>query len=163
MNFLDFFFLLTIFLSILFGILKGFIRELIGLIFLALAVYCSITYYLKLSATLLSSIDDPDVSSFLAFLIIFFGFLVLGSLIGYTLKKIFIIGPMKSIDRVLGAFFGLLRGIVISCFVLMGLIIFPVNKNWVSESQLAPYARKPITWFASFFPESLAQHFKKTR
>lgn len=161
MNFLDFFFLATILLSILFGILKGFVRELIGLIFLILAVYCSLTYHADFSKLFLASIDDPEVSSFLAFLLIFFGLLVVGSLIGYLIKKIFILGPMKSVDRLLGAFFGVLRGLVISSVILMGLIVFPINRKWVTESTLAPYAEKPIYWIVSILPESIAKHFKK--
>lgn len=162
MNFLDISFIIAIFLSIILGIVKGFLRELIGLIFLFLAVYCSITYHAQVAGAIFSSIEDTDVSFFLAFLVVFFGLLILGSLMGYTLKKVFIMGPLKSVDRIMGAFFGLLRGIVISCVILMGLIVFPINDQWVSGSFLAPYAGKPILLIASLLPESMGRHFKKT-
>jgi len=161
MNFLDFFFLGAILLSVIFGILKGLVREMISLIFLFLAVFCSINYHTRLSMTLLSSIDDAEVSSFLSFLIIFFGLLVIGSLIGYFVNKVLVFGPLKSVDRILGAFFGILRGVVICCAVLVSLKIFQVNDKWIDESILAKYAEKPISWIITKLPDSVTQHIPK--
>jgi membrane protein required for colicin V production len=160
MNILDFLFILTILLSILFGILKGFVREVIGLAFLVLAVYGSVSYYQDVARGLFSAIDQEDVAFFLAFLLIFFSVLILGSLLSYTAKKIFLVGPLKGIDRILGAFFGVLRGCIISCILLALLTAYPINPEWVSGSRLAPYAESPLNWIISLLPPTL---FEKAR
>lgn len=157
MNFLDFFFLGAILISVVFGIMKGLVREMIGLIFLFLAVFCSVRFHSRLAKHLLSSIEDPDVSSFLAFLIIFFGLLTIGSLIGYFVNKVIVFGPLKSVDRILGAFFGVLRGAVICCAVLVALRLFHVNDRWISESRLAKIAEKPISWMITLLPDSISE------
>lgn len=162
MNFLDIFFLITIGVSIIIGLIKGFVREIVALVFLAVGIWAALTWHETLAKRLFSSIDDPDVASFLAFLLIFFGLILVGSILGYVLNRFFIMGPLKSMDRLLGGIFGFLRGIVISGCVLLGLMLFPVNEKWVSDSFLAPYALKPIKWVITFLPESISKRINNT-
>ncbi len=163
MNFLDIVLLCVILISIVCGIFKGFVRELIGLVFLAFAVYAAISYHQNVAKAVFSAIEDTQVASFLSFILIFFGILLVGSLIGYALKKMFIQGPMKAIDRMLGALFGVLRGVVIACVLLIGLLAFPINSRWVSESVLAKHSEKPILWVMSLLPDSMLQDIRKSK
>jgi membrane protein required for colicin V production len=160
MNFLDIFFLITIVISVIVGLLKGLVREIVALVFLAVGIYAALTWHEILGKRIFSSIDDPNVASFLAFLIILFGLIIMGSLIGYVLNRFFIFGPLKSVDRILGGLFGVLRGVVISAAVLLGLMLFQINEKWVTDSSLAPYAMTPLKWVASMLPESLSKRIK---
>ena len=117
LNILDVVFLLIIFLSILFGVIKGFIRELFSLAFFIIAVVLSFLFYHDIGSVLKKYLKDRDVSNFVGFIIIFVFILIIGSFVTYFLKKMFVLGPLKSVDRILGGVFGLARGVLISAIV----------------------------------------------
>ena len=165
-NFVDIILLVVVLLSFIFGITKGFLREIFSFIFFALAIILASLFYSDISNLFvknevkndkiviihknnkktvkkkkeLSKINKNSdktpsnivkrvfnkkkkgrtVADFIAFLIIFFFVLVIGSVVTYFIKKILVRGPMKSIDRTLGAFFGLLRGVLICSVVIYG-------------------------------------------
>ena len=93
------------------------------------------------------------VADFIAFLIIFFFILVIGSIVTYFIKKIIVRGPMRSIDRILGAFFGLIRGILICSVIIYGVRkieykVKTVNNSFVVKILL----NETIELMQSFLP-----------
>jgi len=166
-NFVDIMLLVVVLLSLIFGITKGFLREIFSFIFFVLAIILASLFYSDISNLFVKNEVKNDklviihknnnkktdkkkdelskinknldktpshmvrrvfnkkkkgrtVADFIAFLIIFFFVLVIGSVVTYFIKKILVRGPMKSIDRILGAFFGLLRGVLICSVVVYG-------------------------------------------
>jgi membrane protein required for colicin V production len=160
LNILDIVFLVVIISSVIFGILKGFIRELFSLVFFIIAVVLSFLYYFEAGNVFLKQIKNRDVANFVGFLLIFLSVLLVGSLVTYIIKKIFVIGPMKSIDRILGSAFGLLRGILISAILVFGLISFPVDSHLVTESRISPFLINTIEIFFDVFPQKFKEKFK---
>lgn len=160
LNILDVIFLIIVGLSILFGILKGFIRELFSLAFFILAVILSFLYYFEVGNIFLSYIKKRDIANFVGFLVIFIIVLMLGAVVTYFMKKIFVVGPLRSIDRILGGVFGLIRGILVSSILLLGLIVFPVNENLILESKFSPYIIKTVEVVLNLFPEKFREKFK---
>ena len=160
LNFLDIVFLIIIVSSTIFGMLKGFIRELFSLVFFIIAVVLSFLYYFEAGNIFLKQIKNRDVANFVGFLLIFVSVLLVGSLVTHVIKKIFIIGPMKSIDRILGSAFGLLRGILISAILVLGLISFPVDSRLVTESKISPFLLNTIEIFFDVFPQKFKQKFE---
>ena len=139
-------------LSVLFGILKGFIRELFSLAFFIMAVVLAFLFYYDLGDIYMTAFKNRDVSNFAGFITIFVLMLIVGTVVTYAIKKIFNIGPLKAIDMILGGLFGLLRGILILSIIVFALIVFPVNDNLVVNSKLSPYIMKSIDVFAHFLP-----------
>lgn len=152
MNILDIILVIILFLSILFGILKGFIRELFSLAFFIIAVVLSFLFYHEVGGIFMPSLKNRDVSNFAGFITIFVLVLILGAVVTYLVKKVFTIGPLKTIDMILGGLFGLLRGILIASIIVFALIVFPVNENLIVKSQLSPYVIKSIEVFIHFLP-----------
>lgn len=159
MNILDVVFLIIIILSVFFGILKGFVRELFSLAFFVLAVVLSFLYYFEAGNFFLSYIKKRDIANFVGFLVIFVVVLIVGSVVTYFMKKVFVVGPLKSIDRILGGVFGLIRGILVSAIILLGLIVFPVNDNLILKSQFSPYILKTVEVVLNLFPEKIQEKF----
>ncbi|MCK4943675.1 MAG: CvpA family protein [Candidatus Aminicenantes bacterium] len=159
MNILDIAFLIVISLSIVFGILKGFVRELFSLVFFIIAVILSFLYYFEAGNLFLKQIKNRNVADFVGFMLIFISILIIGSLVTYVIKKLFVIGPLRSIDRILGGGFGLLRGILISAILVFGLISFPLDEQLVVKSRLSPYVIQTIQVFINLFPDKLKQKF----
>ncbi|MCP5051731.1 MAG: CvpA family protein, partial [bacterium] len=92
MNILDIILLIILFASIMFGIIKGFIRELFSLAFFIIAVVLSFLFYYEVGS--LYSIKSRDVANFAGFITIFVVILIVGSLVTYFTKKVFTIGPL---------------------------------------------------------------------
>jgi len=160
LNILDVIFLMIVVFSVLFGIIKGFVRELFSLAFFILAVVLSFLYYFEVGNSFLGYIKKRDIANFVGFLIIFVVVLIIGALVTYFMKKIFVVGPLKSIDRILGGVFGLIRGILVSAILLLGLIVFPVSDNLILKSQLSPYILKTVEVVLNLFPEKFKEKFK---
>ncbi len=157
LNLLDVFFFVIILGSIILGIIKGFIRELFSLAFFIIAVILSFLFYADLGDVFVKHIKNRDVANFAAFAAIFVVVLIVGSLVTYSLKKLFVIGPLKSIDRILGGAFGLVRGILICGIFIFGLIVFPIHDKLVKESQVCPYIMKTVDVFLNLLPENFRE------
>ncbi len=157
-NLLDIIFILITFISILIGILRGFLKELLSIIFLILAVVLSILYYKNAGDIFRGSINSSEVANFVGFISIFFIILLAGVFITFFLKKLIVIGPIKAVDRLLGALFGFFRAALICSIILFGILAFPGDrKGIVSNSQFAPQVFKVIKVITGFIPEN----FKK--
>ena len=157
-NLLDFIFIGITFISIFIGILRGFVKELLSIIFLVLAVVLSILYYKHAGNFLKGFINSNEVANFLGFILVFIIIISAGILITFFLKKIIVIGPIKALDRLLGAFFGFIRAALICAILLFGILAFPGDrKAIVSDSQFAPQVFKVIQVIMGFIPEN----FKK--
>ncbi|MEN8222121.1 MAG: CvpA family protein [Acidobacteriota bacterium] len=154
-NLLDIIFIIITFISILIGILRGFVKELLSIIFLILAVVLSILYYKDAGNIFKGFINSSEVANFTGFISIFIIILISGILITFFLRKILVIGPIKSVDRLLGAFFGFLRSALICSILLFAILAFPGDKkNIVSNSQFAPQVFKVIKVIMGFIPEN---------
>lgn len=163
LNTLDIVFLVIIILSILLGVIKGLIRELFSLAFFVIAVVLSFLFYNEMGALLSKSIKNENLANFVGFLIIFTVVLITGSAVTYIIKKVFIIGPLKTVDRFFGGVFGLIRGILISAVILFGLVVFPVNNQWVAKSTLSPYIIGTISVFIGLLPDEVKAKLKYIR
>ena len=75
------------------------------------------------------------------------------------MRKIIVIGPIKSVDRLLGVFFGFLRAALICSILLFGILAFPGDKKGiVSDSQFAPQVFKVIKVIMGFIPENFKEN-----
>jgi len=160
LNILDIVIIFILLVSILFGILKGFIRELFSLAFFIVAVVLSFLFYHDMGNMFVPHLKNRDVANFAGFITIFTLVLVIGAVVTYFIKKIFTLGPLKTIDIILGGVFGLLRGILISSVILFALLAFPVDNRLVLKSQLSPYLMKTIEVCLGFLPGEYKEKVK---
>ncbi len=156
-NILDIVFFIMIGVSIILGIIKGLVRELFSLAFFIIAVILAFLFYGDLGQVLFKSIQSQDIANFTAFICIFVTILIVGSIITYAIKKLFVIGPLKSVDRILGGFFGMLRGFLLSGILVFLLIVFPVRDTLIKESGLCPFIMKTFDIFLEALPEEYRQ------
>lgn len=139
LNWLDGIFIAIIFISAMFGIIKGLVRELLSLAFFVIAVMLSFLFFRDLGSRLQSTIRNPEIANIVAFGIIFIAVLIVGAIVTWTARKIFSVGPLKAMDRILGGAFGLIRGTLIAGIIVFLLVVFPVNEKITRESTLSPY------------------------
>ena len=156
---LDIFFIIIILITVIMGMVKGFMRQIIGILAVVAGLFLAIEYYHYISDVIYEIIPHTIASNFLGFLFIFLLALTLGWLIGLSVSKV-IKGPIKFFDRILGGGLGLLKGILICVVIVLALLIFPINKRWLRESQLSPHWLQISKTFVYLFPEGLKEKFR---
>lgn len=155
LNFLDIVFIIIVLLSVILGIVRGFMKELFSMIFLTIAIILSIVFYTEAGDMLIGILKERSIANFVGFISIFAIVLIIGSIITYSLKKMIIIGPLRSIDRILGMVFGLFRGILIVSILLFGLVAFSVKDEVIEESKFAPFILQTINIVLDFLPANV--------
>ena len=166
-NWLDAAIVLILFVSILTSFQKGFSREVIGLIAAFCGLLLGIWFYGTAGAWLQPYVSSAGIANFLGFLMVFVGVLITGGLISWVVSRFLRTVGLSWIDRLLGAAFGIARGLVMSVALVMILVAFAPGStaatppSAVVQSRLAPYvigASRVITQFA---PYELKDEFHK--
>ncbi len=106
--------------STLIGVLRGFIREAVSLVFWVLAIWASWKFGPIVEPHLGGLLADPNVAPWVGRVVILVLVLLLGWLVGMLLSyftRSLGLGPM---DRVIGLFFGVVRGMVLVGLLIIG-------------------------------------------
>src|SRR5580700_4192364 len=111
-NWLDWLLALIVVLSVLSGGSEGFVRGLVGLASLVVGLIVAAEGYQSLGARLSSFIHSPDIAHAVAFLLLFMLVVIVGSLIAGAVQRVLKDVGLSWFDRLLGLFFGLIRGII---------------------------------------------------
>ena len=131
--------LAVIAISSAFGVWRGFIKEILSLLSWIAALLVSRVYSESLAGLLESLIDNPSVRYVTAFSVLFVLIIMLGTALNHFMSKLLVVTGLKTLDRLLGAVFGVARGTVIVLVVLFILNVFVSGSEWWHKSTLIPY------------------------
>ncbi|MEC8471354.1 MAG: CvpA family protein [Pseudomonadota bacterium] len=131
--------LAVIAISSAFGVRRGFIKEIMSLLSWIAALLVSRVYSVSLASILENLIDNPSVRYVIAFSVLFVIIIMLGTLLNHFMSKLLVVTGLKTIDRLLGAVFGVARGTVIVMVFLFVLNVFVSESEWWQQSTLIPY------------------------
>jgi len=131
--------LAVIAMSSAFGVWRGFIKETLSLLSWIAALLVSRVYSESLAGLLESLIDNPSVRYVTAFSVLFVLIIMLGTALNHFMSKLLVVTGLKTLDRLLGAVFGVARGTVIVLVVLFILNVFVSGSEWWQQSTLIPY------------------------
>jgi len=157
-NWLDIVLIIILCITFILGLIRGFVKQIIGILAVVVGLALAIIYYPYVSQIFFSLISHRILSNFLGFLFIFLAVLGLGGLFSHLLSKL-IKGPFKFFDRVLGGVLGTLKGVLICVIIVFALLVFPINKNWLRKSQLTPYCLKVSQAIIHLIPQELKEEF----
>ena len=100
-------------LSLLLGVWRGLVQEVLSLVGWVAAFYVS-QMYAPLAAAWLPMEGSSQMLRYAAgFVVVFVAVLVATALVGWTIKKLLSAVGLGLLDRFLGSLFGLMRGVVI--------------------------------------------------
>jgi membrane protein required for colicin V production len=159
MNWLDIFLIVILALTVVIGALKGFLRQIIGLLAALIGLFLAIKYY-PLGAGIFRFVSNQVLANLLGFFLIFIVVLCLGWVINILLAKA-VRGPLKSLNHFLGGCLGFVKGVFICAVVVFALLVFPVNTRALEESQLAPYCIRIVKIAYDLIPQELKDKFSE--
>ena len=139
LNLLDAVVLLILLGSVVYSTLKGFVRELLGMLSLVAAFFVSVSFYRVASEPFKEVVKTENIALFLGFASIFLGTLIVGALVIWAVQKLVKFAKVQWFDRLLGAAFGFIRGWILGSVVFLALTSFDLQSERVRGSQLAPY------------------------
>jgi membrane protein required for colicin V production len=114
MNGADYFVLCILLVSVGIGVVRGFVREAIGLVAWVLAIWLAWHHSEFLYPWLGGHLQTPEMKAWAARAIVFTLVVLLGDLIGFIAARIaHKAAGLSLVDRFLGFVFGLVRGVVI--------------------------------------------------
>lgn len=163
MTLLDYAVLGVITVSVLWGLWRGLVREVISIAGWVLAFVAANVLAVPLADVLPRAIPTPELRLLTAFLGIFIAVLVVAALSGLLLSKVVKAAGLGGLDRLLGSVFGLARGllIVVAFALVAGLTSVPRHAYWrdsVSGPLLARTALALRPWLPPSFAARLRYH-----
>jgi membrane protein required for colicin V production len=148
-------------ISVVWGIWRGFMREIISLAGWVLAFLAANAAAGPLGEALPTSISSPEVRVLVAYLVVFVFTLSIATLAGMLFARLLKAAGLGGLDRTLGGVFGLARGLVIllAFTVLAGLTTLPRQPAW-RESVTAGMLTRTVLQLKPWLPPRLADRLR---
>lgn len=165
MNWLDIVLLLILAGSVVTSFSTGLAREIVGLVSMLAALLLAIWFYGTAGSFLQPYVSSPGIANFCGFLMVFCGVILLGAVLGRLLGRLMRVAGLSFVDRLLGAGFGLARGLLISIAIVLALLAFTPGKSpskAVVQSRVAPYVIDAARVCAAVAPYELKDGFRKS-
>jgi len=161
LNWVDYTLIGVITLSMMMGLVRGFVREAMSLLTWVVAISMGIIYCESVSEWF-SAISMSGVRLLLAFILLVLAILIIGGIISHFISKLIKVTGFSLTDRIVGTLFGLSRGAAI-----IAVIVLVVNSSIVSHqaiwqtSVLAPEFKPAALWIKGKLPEHLINKLQK--
>jgi membrane protein required for colicin V production len=150
----DLFILAILLGSTLIGVLRGFIREAVSLAFWILAIWAAWKMGPAVEPHLGGLLADPTIAPWVGRLVVLILVLLLGWVVGMLLSYFTRAMGLGPLDRVIGLFFGILRGLVLMGLVVIGGELLHMNQeDWWARSKLVPYGETVGDWLRAMVGE----------
>jgi membrane protein required for colicin V production len=171
MNWLDYVLLAVLAFSVFRSFRRGFTREITGLAASLCALVLGMWFYGLAGSYVRPYVGSVRVANLLGFFIVVVLILTAGSLIGWIVSRFLRTIGLSFVDRLLGAGFGLLRGLLVAIAILTAYTAFgpPADAQdgraaapgAVLHSRIAPYILEASHYFVAVAPMDLKQSFGK--
>ena len=152
---LDYGLLTIVIFSGFMAILRGFVREIVGLIGWISAYMVTARFSTQLAGYLEPWIQDPDIVHASSIFILFILTLLLFSVLGNILKLMTGQAGLSVMDRFFGFCFGLTRGVLILMIGFVLVHYFYQQKEpstWISNSLFYPHLVQGTDWITQRIP-----------
>lgn len=163
---LDAIFIGILVISVIVGLIRGGVREILSLVGLALAIYCALTFSEALSNQYVSQFfEQPRVSYIITFALIIIGVLFSVALVNLLISQLLKASGLSFLNRFFGMLFGIVRGALICCIVVFVLGFIPgvAEKNWWKVSTTVPIFKVITKELLTYLPKEIADYFEASK
>ena len=146
----------VIFLSALFSLIRGFVKEAISLATWIIAIWIAATFAAKLSAALPDNIESEAVRQAIGFGVLFVLSLMVGALVNVLVSHLVKKTGLSGADRIFGIAFGVLRGaLIIVVFVFIGGMTTLPETEWWQSSVLLHWFEDAAMMMHEYMPDDI--------
>ena len=124
MNWLDLVLIGILAISIVASFAKGFTREVIGLVAAVAALLCGAWFYRMAGEIVRPWVGSREAANLCGFLLIVAAVIVLGLIVSWLVGAMIKAVRLSWLDRLLGAAFGVARGVVVCVAVITAIVAF---------------------------------------
>ena len=158
MNWADYTILAVLALSVLIGLWRGLVSEVLAIACWVAAFWLAWLFGEPL-AQRFGAVDVPSVRLLLGYGLCFLVVLIAGALLAFVLRKLVAGSGLSGTDRLLGMFFGLARGWLLVTLAVLLLGFTPLPRDpWWQASRLLPGFQLGAEWLSARLPESVKRH-----
>ncbi|HVP42664.1 MAG TPA: CvpA family protein [Terriglobales bacterium] len=148
-------------LSVLMAAAQGFFVEIFSLAGVVAGYIAAAWGYRQVGEWFLPYVKTAEIANLAGFLTILFAVMIVAGMAGRIVRWAMQEAGLRWVDRLLGAAFGLVRGVVVVTVVLLGLAAFDPGASLLRSSQLAGYflvAGRGASWLA---PAEVRRKFRE--
>ncbi len=163
MNGADHLFAIILLASGILGFVRGFVREAVALLTWLVALWVAWHYSELVNPWLGGALAEPGVREWagraIMLLIVLLIGSVVGSIAGYFAQRA---AGLAAVDRLIGATFGLLRGVVIvGLIVIGGRAVHLDREPWWDQTRSMPFASAVANWLERYAEPAAAELVEK--
>lgn len=161
MTLFDFGVLAVIAASLMLGAWRGLVSELLALAAWVAGFVCGSAFAPDVAPQFAATLKEPALQYIAAFAVIVLAVLVLVTLLRLALSRLLRVVGLGALDRFLGAWFGLARGVlvVLAAVLIGGLTALP-QQAWWREAWLAPPLETGVLAMRPWLPPSVAKRIR---
>jgi membrane protein required for colicin V production len=157
---IDWLIVAVIALSVLVAAAQGFFFEIFSLAGAVIGYILAAWEYGRLAPWFEQYVKSPAAANAAGFITIFISVMILASIAGKVTRWAMHEVGLRWVDRLLGAAFGLVRGVVLVTVAIMAMAAFAPESTILKQSELSRYfllSARAASWVA---PSDLQQKFK---
>ncbi len=156
MNWLDVVLLGAIGFSTWNGFRNGFIRELVSIASVILAIPMAGIFYDNMFPKVEPIVDNEDLAALISFVAILLGVIIGGQVAAHLLKRTAELLNLGVLDRLAGAGFGFLKAVFIAQVLLIALVTFPKPdmRDTIDNSEVAQRLIDAAPTVRAFLPKA---------
>ena len=146
----------AILVSVVVGIFRGFVKEAISIAALLVAIWAALYFGPEAGDISENWFKSEELQMWFGRVLVFLVILSLGGLLGWGISKLVRLSVLSGMDRLLGAGFGVARGILLVAVAIIGAQFAGFdNDNWWLQSKLIPHFEVVADWIKIMAPEGL--------
>ncbi len=159
LNWLDWIVIGLISLSVVVSLFRGLIREVMSLLVWGVALWIALRFSNVGADFLVGYIELPSARQAVAFGLFFLVTLLVGGIASYLIGQLVEKTGLSGTDRMMGALFGILRGVAVVLLLVLFAGFTPVTKDpWWQASVIMPHFERLAVWASSYLPEEVSQY-----
>jgi membrane protein required for colicin V production len=162
-NIIDIALIITLVISSLLALYRGFIYEILAMVGWVSAGLSTIWFEPTIHPFVLKYISNPTIAAGVAGISIFLIVLLISSMISHTISQKIRKSSISAVDRSLGFLFGLLRGLLVAslAFIVIKKLMFPSEPKILEEAKTHFVLEKGALIIQKIVPDHMAD-FKDT-
>jgi membrane protein required for colicin V production len=156
---LDWIFLAILLLSLMVGAWRGLVYEVLSLA-TWFAAFLLAQWFAPAAAQHLPMAGSSETIRYAAgFVLVFIGAVFAGSILTWLVSRLFQVAGLRPADRVLGAVFGVMRGVIVLLAVAVLVSMTPLHADaWWNESVGANWATGTVKGLKPVLPQEFGRY-----